>query len=98
MIIVTGSFIAKEGQIETALELSLAHVVRSRLEAGCLLHAVHLDAENLNRLVFVEEWESMALLKAHFKVPESVAFANRITELAEVVEPLNMFDATRLNG
>ncbi len=98
MIIVTGSFIAKEGQIETALELSLAHVTRSRFEAGCMLHSVHVDAENLNRLVFLEEWESMTLLKAHFKVPESVAFASRVNELAEYVEPLNLFDATRLNG
>jgi quinol monooxygenase YgiN len=98
MIIVTGSFIAKEEQIETALTLSLAHVARSRLEAGCLLHSVHVDAENPNRLVFLEEWESMALLKAHFKVPECVAFASRIEELAEFVEPLNLFDATRLNG
>jgi quinol monooxygenase YgiN len=98
MIIVTGSFIAKEGQIETALELSLAHVARSRLEAGCMLHAVHVDAENPNRLVFLEEWDNMAMLKAHFKVPECVAFASRITELADEVEPLNLFDATRLNG
>ncbi len=98
MIIVTGSFIAKEGQIETALELSLAHVARSRFEAGCMLHSVHVDAENPNRLVFLEEWESMTLLKAHFKVPESVAFASRVNELAEYVEPLNLFDATRLNG
>ena len=98
MIIVTGSFIAKSGQIATALELSLAHVERSRLEVGCLLHSVHVDAENQNRLVFLEEWENMAMLKAHFKVPESVAFASRVNELAEYVEPLNLFDATRLNG
>lgn len=98
MIIVTGSFIAKEGQIETALALSLAHVARSRLEVGCQLHTVHVDAENPNRLVFLEEWDNMAVLKAHFKVSESVAFTNRITELAEVVVPLNLFDATRLNG
>jgi quinol monooxygenase YgiN len=98
MIIVTGSFIAKEGQIETALTLSLEHVARSRIEAGCQLHSVHVDAENPNRLVFLEEWDNMALLKAHFKVPENVAFASRVAELADDVEPLNLFDATRLNG
>lgn len=98
MIIVTGSFIAKEGQIKNALALSLAHVARSRLEPGCLLHTVQVDAENPNRLVFLEEWESMVMLKAHFKVPECVAFVSRIVELAEFAEPLNLFDATRLNG
>jgi quinol monooxygenase YgiN len=98
MIIVTGSFIVKGGQIETALELSLAHVARSRLEVGCMLHSVHVDAENPNRLVFLEEWDNMAMLKAHFKLPENVAFASRVEELADYVEPLNLFDATRLNG
>jgi quinol monooxygenase YgiN len=98
MIIVTGSFIAKQGQIEAALELSLEHVARSRIEVGCKLHSVHVDAENPNRLVFLEEWDNMAMLKAHFKVPENVAFASRISELSDYVEPLNLFDATRLNG
>ncbi len=98
MIIVIGSFIAKEGQRDNALVLSLAHVQRSRLEDGCLMFSVNIDAENSNRLVFVEEWRDMAALKTHFKVPECLAFASHIKELAESVAPLNIYEATLLSG
>jgi quinol monooxygenase YgiN len=53
MIIVTGSLIAKENQFDAALKQSLAHVHRSRLEEGCLMFSVNIDAENPNRLVFI---------------------------------------------
>lgn len=98
MIVVIGSFIAKEGQRDTALALSLAHVHRSRIEDGCLMFSINIDAENANRLVFVEEWRDMAALKAHFKVPECMEFASRINELAESVAPLNLYEATVLSG
>ncbi len=98
MIIVIGSFIAKEAQFDTALALSLAHVQRSRLEDGCLMFSVNIDAENSNRLVFVEEWRDMAALKTHFKVPECMTFASSIKELAESEAPLNIYEATLLSG
>ena len=98
MIVVIGSFIAKEGQRDKALALSLAHVHRSRTEDGCLMFSVNVDAENSNRLVFVEEWRDMAALKTHFKVPECLAFASRLNELAESVAPLNIYEATVLTG
>ena len=98
MIVVIGSFIAKEGQRDKALALSLAHVHRSRTEDGCLMFSVNVDAENSNRPVFVEEWRDMAALKTHFKVPECLAFASHINELAESVAPLNIYEATVLSG
>lgn len=96
MIVVTGSFIAEENQLNAALALSLAHVQRSRLEDGCLLHSVNIDAENPNRLVFVEEWRDMASLRAHFKVPECMEFSAEVIKMAESVAPLNIFEAQRL--
>ncbi len=98
MIVVIGSFIAKEGQRDTALALSLAHVQRSRTEDGCLMFSVNIDAENANRLVFVEEWRDMAALKGHFKVPACMEFSSRLNELAESVAPLNIYEATLLSG
>lgn len=98
MIVVIGSFIAKEGQRDTALALSLAHVHRSRSEDGCLMFSVNIDAENANRFVFVEEWRDMAALKVHFKVPEFMEFASRLNELAESIAPLNIYEATVLSG
>jgi quinol monooxygenase YgiN len=96
MIIVTGSFVAKEGQFETARALCLAHVQRSRMEDGCLIFSVNIDAENLNRLVFLEEWRDMTALHVHFKVPACAHFAEQINDIAQSVAPLSIYEAQLL--
>lgn len=93
MILVTGSIIAKPEHIDQVLALSLEHVRRSRAEPGCLAHAVHRDAENPLRLVFVEEWADRAALLAHFAVPASRAFVESATGLAAEPPAIHIYDA-----
>ena len=88
MIIVTGRVLARPDTLEELRRISLEHVHRSRLEPGCLLHSVHQDVENANRLVFVEHWLDRDALRAHFGVPASRAFAKALGELA--AEPPSM--------
>ncbi len=97
MVLVTGSFIAKEGRLADALTLSLEHVRRSRTENGCIAHAVHQDAENPSRLVFVEEWSDRTALAAHFAVPASRVFVKAVNEIAIEAPKIDIFDATRTN-
>ena len=96
MIIVTGSVVARTDSLEQLLALSLEHVRRSRAEAGCISHAVHRDAENPLRLVFVEKWADRAALEVHFAVPESRAFAKAVGALAAEPPTMSLYDATRL--
>ena len=96
MILVTGSFVAKDGSLAEALALRLEHVHRSRLEPGCISHAVHHDAENSNRLVFVEEWADQAALTAHFAVSASRAFGQALAALAVGTPEMAVFEATRV--
>lgn len=98
MIIVTGSLVARDGRLAEALALSLAHVRRSRLENGCLSHAVHQDADNSSRLVFLEEWAGQAALAAHFAAPASRAFARAITAMAVEAPVLKVFEVTGAGG
>jgi quinol monooxygenase YgiN len=94
MIIVTGSLVARDGWLAEALVLSLEHVRRSRAESGCLSHAVHQDAENPSRLVFLEEWVDQAALATHFSVPASRAFARAIAAMAVEPPMLKVFEVT----
>ena len=94
MILVTGSILARDDTIGEILELSLEHVQRSRQEAGCLSHAVHRDAEEPLRLVFVETWESREALAVHFRVPDSRDFVAAATRLAAEPPSLSVYDAT----
>jgi quinol monooxygenase YgiN len=94
MVIITGTITASEATIDEALARSLEHVKRSREEPGCLAHGVSRDVENPLRLVFVEQWADMADVLRHFRVPEVVAFAKAVGELAAAPPTLELFEAT----
>ncbi len=92
MILVIGSMIVQDAGLETALELALEHVRRSRVEPGCVSHAVHQDAENPHRLVFVEEWEDAAALAQHFAVPASQSFVRSLAALGAEPPSMMVYD------
>jgi len=94
MLIVTGSLTAHKESFGRLLELSLAHVHRSRAEPGCISHAVHVDCENPLRLVFLERWVDRAALGDHFKVPETLAFVRTLRELASAREGPDIYEVT----
>jgi quinol monooxygenase YgiN len=96
MILVTGSVTARPETRDEILRLSLEHVHRSRTEPGCISHAVHADAENPLRLVFVERWADRPALLAHFAVPASRAFVKALQSLAAEASPIDIYDANRI--
>lgn len=78
------------------MALSQEHVARSRAEPGCVAHAVHQDAENPQRLVFVERQSSREALWEHFKVPASRAFAKALAGFATAVPSIELFEASEI--
>ncbi len=96
MIIVTGSATARPDTIAEMTRIALEHVHRSRTEEGCLLHGVHVDAENPLRLTFMERWADADALRKHFAVPESSSFIKRLRELAAEFGAVEVYDSTRL--
>lgn len=62
--------------------LTPEHSARSRSEPGCLEHNCHIDVENPDRLTFVEEWESVDAVRAHFALPASRAFVAEMRALS----------------
>jgi len=95
MILVTGSIVARSETFDQVLALSLEHVRRSRLEPGCISHAVYRDVENPLRVVFLEEWQDRAALAVHFAVPASGAFVKAARALASELSPIHIFEASR---
>ena len=96
MLIVTGSVTARPDSFEALLEASQAHVARSRLEEGCILHCVQVDSENPLRLFFYEEWMSRTALKLHFAQPGSAAFLAAARSLAAAAQPIAIHEAQPL--
>lgn len=95
MIVVTGDVALTRETYDEGLRLAREHVARSRLEAGCLSHAVHRDLEDEWRLVFFEEWSDRPALDAHFAVPASRAFGKALMQLARRTPTLTIYDATK---
>lgn len=96
MIIITGSAIIRPEHLDAALKLGIEHSARSRGEPGCLAHNCHVDAENPQRIVFVEEWADMAAVKTHFAVPESGLFVRTLGEWAEGAPVMKVYEAGEL--
>ena len=96
MIIVSGKVTVLSGKMDEALKVSQEHVMRSRSEPGCISHGVSVNAETANQLVFFEQWESLALLKSHFVVPESRTFATAISKLASAPPEISIFESTEV--
>ncbi len=94
MLIVLGSVLARSETFEEMQRLSREHVERSRVERGCLSHAVHVDLDNPLRLVFIERWTDWKDLGAHFRVPASVAFVQAMGRLAAAPAEMNIYEAT----
>lgn len=96
MILVVGTVQVQKDSLPQALALSLAHVARSRTEPGCVSHHVSQDAEDALTLRFVEEWHDQAALLAHFKVPESRAFARQLAAMAAQPPRMVVYEAAPL--
>jgi quinol monooxygenase YgiN len=97
MIIVTGTLTGSEATIAELLELSVAHVVRSRQEPGCVSHSVARDVENPFRLTFLEHWTGTDALRTHFAVSAAGEFARRATALTVEPPTLEVYDASQIS-
>ena len=96
MIVITGSATVRPEHRAEAQRLGIEHSVRSRAEPGCIAHNCHVDAEDENRIVFVELWADMAAVQTHFAVPESWQFVRRLGAMTTGTPEMQIYDATEL--
>jgi quinol monooxygenase YgiN len=94
MLVVTGTVTAHPSTFARVRELSLDHVHRSRKEAGCISHAVHVDCEEPMRLFFFERWADRDALNVHFRQSETAKFIAALRELATHATGPDIFDVT----
>lgn len=67
-IVLIATLTLKNSNNEGVLDaLTTLHKATHQNDAGCLQYDVHQDADNKNTYVFIETWESEALLAEHMK-------------------------------
>ena len=96
MIIITGGAAIKPEHLAEAVALGIQHSARSRSEPGCIAHNCHIDAEDANRVVFVELWADLAAVQVHFAVPASGAFVRQLDAMAVGRPEIHLYEATEL--
>ena len=97
MIIITGTILTKPGNCDEIRALCIEHSARSREEPGCIVHDVHSNCEQPDRLFFYEQWQDEASVAAHFRVPESRKFVAQVTELAGYRPAIQIFSAEQVS-
>ena len=98
MIIISGSVTTNPTNSTEIKKYCIEHSQRSRGEPGCLAHNVHSDCENPDRLVFLEVWADGDAVRAHFSVPESVAFVKRIGVLSTEPPTIQIYRAEEVSA
>lgn len=91
MIHVIAAITLKTGRMDEFLEIFKANVPAVRAEAGCLAYAPAVDVAsgipvqdcNADRLVVIEQWESVAALQAHLKTPHMRAYREKTQDMVE---------------
>lgn len=98
MILITGHIILTPDRRNRMIALGAEHSARSRSEPGCLAHHCHIDVENPDRLMFVEEWESVEAVRAHFALPASRAFVAEMRALSPEPPVIRIYEAEDVTG
>ncbi|MBA3941223.1 MAG: antibiotic biosynthesis monooxygenase [Sphingopyxis sp.] len=93
MILITGHVILTPEHRERMIALGAEHSARSRSEPGCLAHHCHVGVENDLHLVFVEEWESVDAVRAHFALPDARAFVAEMRALSPEPPVIRIYGA-----
>ena len=91
MIHVIASIRVKEGALDEYVALFKQNVPNVLAEDGCVQYSPCVDAEtgwktqalDPQRMMVVEQWESMEALQAHARAPHMVAFRKKAGHLVE---------------
>ncbi len=101
MILITGHVILTSEHRERMIALGAEHSARSRAEPGCLAHNCHVDVvprqardgSAYECLTFVEEWESVDAVRAHFALPAARAFVADMRALSPQPPAIRIYAA-----
>ena len=67
MIIVHGTFLVKPALRDEALALMRRMSLASRAETGCISYEFYVGLTNPNKLLLLQEWETVDALQEHFQ-------------------------------
>lgn len=92
MIIVSGTIEVGEESREAAINAIKMVMEKTALEAGCIVYRFYQDIENAGLFRVYEEWESLAHLEDHFKMPHLADFREALSGLTILGRDIKMYE------
>ncbi len=83
MVSVVAKNIVKDSKIGEFKSLAEELIKETLKEKGCIEYSLYEDSENKNILTFIEKWEDMEVLKAHFETPHFKKIVPQLEEMSE---------------
>ncbi|MCQ2971286.1 MAG: antibiotic biosynthesis monooxygenase [archaeon] len=83
---------SKNGIIEFAQDL----IKKSKEESGNIDYNLFVNTDD-NTLLFVEQWDSVEILKNHLKTEHFIKFGENISDLVVSDLEINVFDANSIS-
>ncbi len=94
MLILHGTAVVKPEARERWLAIVDKITPPSRAEKACLNYGVYEARDTPNTFVFVEEWESLEGLRAHFKAPHFTEFMGAVPQVLATPPTGSVFEAS----
>lgn len=98
MIVLTAYGRLKTGFEPTAFELSRNNKELAIKEHGCMRFDYFTSVEDPSKIVFLEEWETMEALNAHFQTPAFASFLKGFRECLDGEPEIRVFQASLIEG
>jgi quinol monooxygenase YgiN len=98
MIVVTGRVQTDAERRAELIRIGHELVHASRAEDGCISYRLYADTEDENAFVFVEEWESLDILKRHFAEPHIATFMRAVPAVLTGPPEISFHEIARTYG
>ena len=98
MIVLTAYVTLKSDKVDSAIEACRVVRGHSVLEPGCERYDFFQSPDDATKLVFVEEWTSLAHLQTHFQQEAFSTFFATMGDLMTGPPDLKIFEATQTSA
>ncbi|MCB2294990.1 antibiotic biosynthesis monooxygenase [Clostridium algoriphilum] len=91
MITIVAKNSIKQGKVEEFKALTEKLINESRKEKGNISYNLYQDANNSNVLTFIEEWESLDIIKSHNNSKHFTSIVPKFEDLQESQSEVNLY-------
>ena len=96
MIVVTGTFVVADEDVDEAMGAMKVMMAETAKEEGCIVYRFYPDIEESGHFRVYEEWQTETALRAHFNAPHMGVFREKLSKINLLSREVKMFEAGQI--